>query len=603
MPPIPREIVLRAVETYGLAWTTQDPSLLKEIFTSDCIYVERAFDQKATFRGLDAIVKYWKYQICGKQSDIQFRHVESEMIRDADEPIAVVKWLAEFDNRREHRVGASSDKTFKRVRFCQLAKLIFTATDNDGSYKISYLEEYGQPMTGPGNQWPGLLASDEELGRRIRFDPLPATATEQTQENKTTVAVCNFCSAEFPSRTKLHRHLKSTDPREDGTPGQCVPIEDEEVEDVFVWITFSLGYCSNEDVENILRDSLLCWHRSVKENQDGDGDRHPYSTDDIDLDTFTWAVPPDWSSSAVVNIASVKMKQAFFERVSKNALVSINNQLLEGLTEGGVVRLHTLEVVDRPCVQARREFEKYEAFIPWALLQEQCNNDGEGEGEGEGEETLLDGGNDATGWSRHAEKNPCRRPLEETKAGQFVDRATTKRLRDATRLLRDGGRKDLGHFFDSPKGKEEVKVRLRSCTMDEPWQRFCQISISMRQPRAGYVESILGLLIQHARSPDASDEDLVAAALKFTENASHNSTRTTETNDLSPSFPTDFACLLEPALSRYERKAKVLLCGSNAAISDEMRESIDRMECSVLRKMEGKLDTLRQWVQVHCDKA
>jgi hypothetical protein len=577
MPPISRDIVLQAVETYGIAWTTQDPSLLPKLFTSDCIYVERAFDKNATFRGLDAIIKYWKYQICGKQSNIQFRHVESEMIRDADQPIAVVKWLAEFDNRRENRVGASSDKTHKRVRFCQVAKLMF-----DGN-KISYLEEYGQPMTGPGNKWPGLVATDAELWRRIRFDPPDLNAEEQEKM----IAVCNFCGAGFPSRTQLHRHLKSTDPREDGKPG-CVPIEEEE-EDIFLWVTFSLGYTSNNDLENIIRRDLLSWHGTIIESEDDDD-----STDDIDFDTFTWAVPPNWSSSAVVNVASVKMRQRFFEKASVGALASINNIL-----EVSGMRIHTIEVVDRPCVQARREFEKYEAFIPWALLQGQYHDDDYDDYDDDDE--AQDGRNvtsdtvPTTGWSREdANKNPCRRPLEETKAGDFVDRATTKRLRDATRLLKDGGRKDLGHFFDSS-NSNEVKVRLRSCTMGEPWQRFCRISVSMRQPRAGYVESIIGLLIQHVRS-NASDEELVSAALKFTGDEMQSS----ETNS-GLSFPTEFVCLLEPALSRYERKAKVVLCGSHVGISDEMRKSIDHMECSVLRKMEGTLGVLRQWVHVKCD--
>ena len=42
------------------------------------------------------------------------------MVRDIDKPIAVVKWLAEFDNRRENRVGESSDKTYKRVRYVHI---------------------------------------------------------------------------------------------------------------------------------------------------------------------------------------------------------------------------------------------------------------------------------------------------------------------------------------------------------------------------------------------------------------------------------------------------------------------------------------------------
>jgi len=46
--------------------------------------------------------------------------------------VAVVKWLAEFDNFRVKR----ADKAEKRVRFCQVAKLHFS----DDASEITYLE-------------------------------------------------------------------------------------------------------------------------------------------------------------------------------------------------------------------------------------------------------------------------------------------------------------------------------------------------------------------------------------------------------------------------------------------------------------------------------
>ena len=96
-------------------------SLICFVLSLDAVYIERSFDRKATFRGRKEIEKYWKYQICGKQSNVSFRHIDSEMVRDAEEPMAVVKWLAEFDNQREKR----AEKAYKKVRFCQMAKLMF----------------------------------------------------------------------------------------------------------------------------------------------------------------------------------------------------------------------------------------------------------------------------------------------------------------------------------------------------------------------------------------------------------------------------------------------------------------------------------------------
>ena len=181
---------------------TQDVERIGRLLTEDAVYVERCFDKRATFRGRAAMERYWKVQICGTQTDIQFRHLSHEMVRDADQPIAVVKWLAEFQNRRDKR---TPDQTHKRVRFCQMAKLIFapTTTTNDdvdddvGSHKICYLEEYAQRMMGNSFRWTGFDATDDELWDHIRFEPpKPPPPVD-----------CQLCGQSFSSRTKLHMML------------------------------------------------------------------------------------------------------------------------------------------------------------------------------------------------------------------------------------------------------------------------------------------------------------------------------------------------------------------------------------------------------------
>ena len=57
----------------------------KRVWEIGCENVSRVWvDKNATFRGRDAIRAYWETQICGKQSNIRFRHVESEMVLDAE---------------------------------------------------------------------------------------------------------------------------------------------------------------------------------------------------------------------------------------------------------------------------------------------------------------------------------------------------------------------------------------------------------------------------------------------------------------------------------------------------------------------------------------
>jgi len=89
MVPLTRDHVKHAVSEYGFAWTEQDPDRIARLFSEDAIYVERVFDKNGTMRGRDSIREYWEKQICGKQSSIKFRHVDSEMVTNSTQKIQI----------------------------------------------------------------------------------------------------------------------------------------------------------------------------------------------------------------------------------------------------------------------------------------------------------------------------------------------------------------------------------------------------------------------------------------------------------------------------------------------------------------------------------
>ena len=411
-----------------------------------------------------------------------------------------------------------------------MAKLTFDKDD-----KICILEEYVQSMTGSGVRWPdiGSEISDEYLVARLK--------QEEIVPNK---ATCNECRIQFSSRSQLFIHLKSTEP--DGE-GKCVQIQQNI--DETDWVCMSLGYLNSDCVEEDIRRAFT---ESAKELQ---------QTIDttIDIDSLTWAVPPSYSSSAVVNVASIKLSK----QISVGSLPSMLNNKLQ--TSG--IRIHTAVVVERPCVQDRREFEKYEAFIPWRVLQ------GQDDQYPNTKQKISSTCN--KGWSKT--QRGCRKPLCETAAFQYVDPKMAKRLRNGARLLKDCGRTDLGHFADNA---QELKVRIRTSTMEEPWHHLCRISVSMRQPRKGIVEKILGLLLSYARSA-MDDEEVVSLALQV---ASHDYTPPSITA-LQQYIPP--ICLLEPDLTKYEGKIGIKLCGSNnnnatKTISKEAERSIELMEIAII---------------------
>jgi len=518
MPSVSRDIVASSVEEYGKAWTTQDPIRIGKIFTEDAIYVERAFDRKATFRGREEIVKYWKYQICGKQSNILFRHVESEMVRDADRPIAVVKWLAEFDNFRENRAG----KGEKKVRFCQMAKITFEGT------KISYLEEYAQGMGGSAVRWPGIYASEEDLWSSIRFDPPKPPPP----------VVCEICNGSFPSRTKLFAHLKESTV---GADGICVP---------------------NLKAK---RDALLCFSICYSCKFPEKKLLDTFERLGIDffgkVEALTWAVPPEMSAMALVNIVTIKFVQIPDHDVPFELIASKISEITEN-----EISVHGGGLVNRPCAPERREFERYGVFIPWVYLHPQGARDVDDAAERLASSLTVK--DFITAKRDESQVKMWRRPLEETSASQFTTDDTLNVMKNAARKVQDAS--------------ENIKVR--TSTMDEPFHHCCKVSISMRQNSPGSIESLVGLMVAYARS-DIDENEFHAAVLE-SQDACHNPIRT---------YPSQLVVLLEPAITRYENKMKLNLC-RNKGTAQKVTSSIDNAEMAILCEINKRQHILSQWI-------
>lgn len=572
MPPVSKEIVDNAVNLYGKVWTTQNVTLLPQLFTEDCVYIERVLDTKATFVGLPAIQEYWKRQIVGKQDDIRFRHLSQRMIRDADRPIAVVTWMAEIGRNRREQRGAA--KTHKQVKFVQVARLEF---GSDG--RISSLEEYAQSMTGPGVVWPTLdLIHDEDYDKCWK-DPLLSRQTQLPKHNTTPKATCNHCQHEFSSRTQLFKHLKHTWQEANS---KCISI----VPPKWMWISISLGYTNHEDIENRLQSLLIA---CLPKDEASTG---------IDFKSMTWAVPPKWSLSAVVNVVSIKVLDTAWKILQDHTQPTRGCLVVS--TPACILRIHRMVVVDRPCVSERRELEKYEAFLPWRLLQcEELGDDYDLHIAKSSIAATDENNSSATpttlGWRRQDyHQLQHRKPLDQTPAGEYAHAETPHRLRICTRILKDGGRETgVSDFFDDP---GQFKIRLRCSTLDRPYHFYCRVSVSMRQPFGLCVESIVALLLQFARDTTMTEDQLREQALQISQRLIDEKSAQGITT-----LPSDFCVLLEPALNRYEVKAGVQLCGGH---SDELspsfraaRDSMDAMEHEIIQVLTSKLPQLQEWME------
>lgn len=66
---------------------SQDPQAIIKLFTQDAVYIEKITNEKFIYHGRVGIRKYWKNQICTKQSNIEFIQFEDELVWDAERKV------------------------------------------------------------------------------------------------------------------------------------------------------------------------------------------------------------------------------------------------------------------------------------------------------------------------------------------------------------------------------------------------------------------------------------------------------------------------------------------------------------------------------------
>jgi hypothetical protein len=161
------------------------------------------------------------------------------------------------------------------------------------------------------------------------------------------------------------------------------------------------------------------------------------------------------------------------------------------------------------------------------------------------------------------------KPLESTTAYEFVTLSLAQRIKHGARLM----------------SENVTNVRIRTSTMSEPWHRWCRISLSMRQQVPGSVEQLTGLLLAYARLQLTEDELIASLPVALPRAAAA----------VAEPFPSEFVCLMEPFLSRYETKTGLSLCSQSTDASDDFKTSVCMAEQATLQQMESKEHLLERW--------
>ena len=77
------------LDSYGTAWKTRDPKLLKKLYADDAKYYEKPFE--APISGIQSITEYWSI-IAQTQENVQFDYD----ILAVDENQGIAHWSASF---------------------------------------------------------------------------------------------------------------------------------------------------------------------------------------------------------------------------------------------------------------------------------------------------------------------------------------------------------------------------------------------------------------------------------------------------------------------------------------------------------------------------
>ncbi len=592
-----RDRVSAAVDEYGAAWTAQDPARIAQLFAEDAVYVERPFDKAATFRGRAAIRAYWVAQICGKQSNIVFRHVRGEMVLDAERRVAVVKWLAEFDNFRFKAQVAR-----KRVRFCQVAKLHFSAD----ATQITYLEEYAQGTTGQRYNWPtdGLDAAttpDAVLWDMVRAEP-GAFATRGKR------CVCERCGEAFASRAQLFRHLRGlqksgaaglvcgADPRtgqtvNDATYDPPSKSAHDRTRKVCLCLSYvsvppqshdgggdgaraAAGCVPAGEMEDCLARVLTQAAQQAFPGFFGTG-----AASAAPLLSIKWAAPPARAAHAAINVAAVSMPDSLVDRVAVHEIAARLDSALRAIDAaapasavtaaepgGGGLSLSSpssarrLRLRVRKCMNVGRgfspgsrcEFERYEALVPRSILLRDTDT---ASGESHGQTTL----------------------------------ALARRLKQCARFFSGTSRSFHNFTTISARvmagGKKKTMVtlkRVRAFVLPEPWAKdWFVISVSSKFLLAGMVQKIVGAIVKVVRG-DMTREELERAFRRETDDDGGPSSggcgggggsapsvpRVSAWTPIPvsiPTYPREAVYLVSPGMPRYEGQVKEQVCLSRSA--------------------------------------
>lgn len=194
-----RAHAVAAVDEYGRAWIAQDAQRIARLFAADAVYVERPFDESGTFRGQEAIRRYWECQVLSHQTNIRFRQLPRDLLWDDAKMTALAKWEAAFDKRRP-------DHTTTPCHFLQVAIIRFTPTGQIESleeYWHSTIKQRRQDMAGRPDVRQHPVAAPA-----AQAHPMPSALMAAATPCPATTRTCSHCGAVFPTRNQLFAHLR-----------------------------------------------------------------------------------------------------------------------------------------------------------------------------------------------------------------------------------------------------------------------------------------------------------------------------------------------------------------------------------------------------------
>ena len=253
---------------------------------------------------------------------------------------------------------------------------------------------------------------------------------------------------------------------------------------------------------------------------------------------LNWAVPLRVAPAAICNRVAINVPKRILAD-----LPSLVRRLRERLPD---VEVQGADVADRPFAAERRQAERYIALVPWKCCGAQP--------------AALPA---APAPTASAERVGCPTPFASLEAARYVDEATLRRMAHAARRAVE--LKDAGWLKTAKLG------RVRCSAQDAPLAAWCRVSVSMRQPEPLYVNTLVAVLVAHARGV------LDAAALDAVFEGSN-------LPNLAP-LPQQFVVLAGPVMTNFESKNNLGKPERDTRVSTAAQRHLARMVAA-----EGSVD-------------